>query len=136
MHVAAVVAGALLVVVVLWEAFETLVLPRRVDRRLRLTRLYFRGLWRLWRVVGRGHGGPRRESYLSIYAPLSLLVLFGVWAVGVIVGFALMGWSLRLPVVSDAGTGLEAYAGGNVREAFQVSHTTVHRWLREHEIER
>ncbi len=38
----------------------------------------------------------------------------------------------------DAGfwTGLEAYAGGNVREAFQVSHTTVHRWLREHEIER
>ncbi len=105
----AVVAGTLLVLVVLWEAFETLVLPRRVDRRLRLTRLYFRGLWRGWSAIGRGHPGRRRESYLSVYAPLSLLVLFGLWAAGVILGFGLIEWGLRIPVATDRATGLETF---------------------------
>jgi len=38
----AVILGLLLILVVLWETFETIVLPRRVTRQFRLTRLFYR----------------------------------------------------------------------------------------------
>jgi hypothetical protein len=98
LHVIAAIVGVLLIAVVLWETFETLVLPRRVDRRLRLTRIYFRSFWHAWSAVGRGSSGPRREKYLSVFAPLSLLFLFGLWAIGVILGFALLQWGLQLAI--------------------------------------
>ena len=41
----AAIAGLVLLAVVLWDAFETVVLPRRVNRRLRLTRLFYRATW-------------------------------------------------------------------------------------------
>src|SRR5205823_5587411 len=80
-----------LIVVVLWEAFETIVLPRRVTRMLRLTRLYYRLTWRPWSAVARRLAdGTRREAFLSFYGPLSLLLLIGIWAGGLILGFALL----------------------------------------------
>ncbi|MGZ8567347.1 MAG: two pore domain potassium channel family protein, partial [Actinomycetota bacterium] len=75
MQLTAVVAGALLIGLVLWETFETLVLPRRVARRLRVTRAYYRVFWWCWSAIGRRHPGPKRENYLSVFAPLSLLIL-------------------------------------------------------------
>jgi len=47
----AVVAGVLLIVTVLWETFETLVLPRRVTRQFRLTRLFYRATWIPYRAL-------------------------------------------------------------------------------------
>jgi hypothetical protein len=41
----------LLIATVLWDAFETLVLPRTVSRSLRLTRLYLRATWSVWSFV-------------------------------------------------------------------------------------
>src|SRR5439155_12019718 len=35
-------AGAVLLAVVLWDAFETIILPRRVSGRIRLTKLFYR----------------------------------------------------------------------------------------------
>ena len=43
------VVGAALAVVVLWDAFETVLVPRRIGRRFRLTSAYYRMAWRLWR---------------------------------------------------------------------------------------
>ena len=43
----AIAGGILLITGVLWDAFETIVLPRTVSRRLRLARLYFGFLWTL-----------------------------------------------------------------------------------------
>ena len=40
--------GGVLICVVLLDAFETIVLPRRVARRLRLARLVLRPTWQLW----------------------------------------------------------------------------------------
>jgi Ion channel len=97
-HPVAVVAGVLLIAVVLWETFETLVLPRRVSRRVRLTRIYFRSSWGLWAAIGRGRSGTRNETYLSIYAPLSLLLLFAWWAAGVVIGFSLVAWGADVPL--------------------------------------
>ncbi|MGB6472404.1 MAG: hypothetical protein WBE88_16240, partial [Candidatus Acidiferrales bacterium] len=47
------IVGFLIVALVLWEAFETIVLPRRVTRRFRLTVLFYRGTWLFWRGVAR-----------------------------------------------------------------------------------
>ena len=85
------IAGALVVLVILREAFEALVLPRRVTRRLRFTRVYYRTAWRTWTAAADllPHG-QRRESLLSVFGPLSLLVLFAFWAAGLVLGFALL----------------------------------------------
>ena len=79
---------------VLWDAFETVVLPRTVSRRLRLTRLYFRVTWRLWsRVAAQVHSDRRRERFLAVFGPISLLGLAGVWGTGLLIGFAGLHWA-------------------------------------------
>ena len=97
--------GALaLVVVVLVETFETLVLPHRVSRQLRLTRIYFRVLWRLWGAVGRRvHAYQLRENFLSIFGPLSLLLLLVMWAALLIFAFAGLLWALGSPLAAQGG---------------------------------
>src|SRR5207253_3499297 len=47
----AVISGVLLILMVLWETFETIVLPRRVTRQFRLTRLFYRSTWRPWTAI-------------------------------------------------------------------------------------
>jgi hypothetical protein len=89
-----IIVGALIVAVVLWEAFETIVLPRRVARRVRLTRYVYRGMWLPWKEIARGMKKSKsRETFLSYFGPLSLLILFAVWAAAIVCGFALMYWS-------------------------------------------
>lgn len=103
------IIGIALIVIVLWEAFETIVLPRRVARRFRLTVLYYRTTWYSWRLLSRQIKKPaRRESFLSFYGPLSLLMLFVVWAVAIIVGFGLLFYSTAATgsVYSHLGTSL------------------------------
>jgi len=90
------IAGAALVLIVLWDAFETIVLPRRVRRRFRLTRLFYRSTWRPWAAVGRLFSPRHREDYLGFFGPLSLLVLLTVWAIGLVIGFGLLHWTLAL----------------------------------------
>src|SRR5438477_1952612 len=75
------VVGALLIFMVLLDAFETIVLPRRVVRRLRLTVLVLRPLWLLWsRPARHGRSSDRRETYLSFFGPFGLILLIGMWA--------------------------------------------------------
>jgi len=83
--------GIATILVVFWDAFETLILPRRVSRRLRLARIFFRTTWGVWlRTSSMFRRAQRREDYLSFYGPLSLLFLVAVWATGMIFGFALL----------------------------------------------
>ncbi len=90
MAVLSVLAGVLLVALFLAEAFESLVLPRRVTRPYRLSRLYYRIAWRAWRVLGARLPARRRATWLSVFGPLSLFVLFALWAAGLVFGFALL----------------------------------------------
>lgn len=90
----AAIVGPLIILGVLWEAFETVVLPRRVTRRFRLTVVFYRFSWAVWKFVARYIAKrSRRETFLSFYGPLSLLFLFGFWAVGLVFGFALLYYS-------------------------------------------
>lgn len=88
-------AGFALIATVLWDAFETIVLPRRAGRRFRLTRYFYLLTWRPWSaVLRRWPNSDGRERSLSYYGPLSLLLLLAVWAIGLVVGFGLLQWAL------------------------------------------
>lgn len=87
----AIIGGILLTAAILWEAFETIVLPRRATRRFRLTRLFYRTTWRPWRAMARQmRRSKSRETFLSFFGPLSLLFLFVFWGAGIIVAFGLL----------------------------------------------
>jgi hypothetical protein len=88
--------GILLITGILWDVFETIVLPRRVTRRIRPTRLFYRFTWQPWRLLALViKSKKRRETFLGIYGPLSLLALLMFWASSVIVGFALLHWAIK-----------------------------------------
>src|SRR2546425_570170 len=97
--------GALWIAVIMWDAFEAIVLPRRVTRRLRPARMFYRMTWRVWSAVPRRmRPVGRRETFLSFYGPLSLLVLLAAWAASLITAFAMVqaGIGTRLNVEGDA----------------------------------
>jgi len=78
------------------DAFEVMLLPRRVHRRVRLTRFYFLGAWIAWCAIARRlNAGAGRERFLSVFGALSMVILFAVWAVGLILGFGVLQWSLQ-----------------------------------------
>src|SRR5229473_6326052 len=81
--------GFVLIVVVLWDVFETIVLPRRVTRRFRLTRAFYRLVWLPWSAIARGlKKNKQRETFLGVFGPLSLLALLVLWAAALVLGFA------------------------------------------------
>jgi hypothetical protein len=85
------VLGTSLISAALWDAFETVVLPRRVTRKFRLTRLFYRCSWFLWKkITGVIFSRRIQETCLSFYGPISLLFLFSLWAASLITGFALL----------------------------------------------
>src|SRR5207248_647891 len=91
---AAILVGLALIAGALWDAFETVVLPRRVERRLRIAGAFYRLTWRSYSAfAARFADDGRREEYLSYYGPLSLLLLVAVWAMLLIVGFGVLQWS-------------------------------------------
>ncbi len=90
---AASIAGVLVILLTFSDSFESLVLPRRITRRWRPARLYYRASWRLWRAAcGLIPVSRYRENALSIFGPLSLFGLFACWVAALIAGFALVHW--------------------------------------------
>lgn len=91
-------AGVLCILIVLLDAFQTIILPRRAAGRLRLTRIFYIVTWTPWRFVAVRIRHPRkRETALSFYGPLSLIFLLVVWACGMVLGFSLLFYSLGSP---------------------------------------
>lgn len=101
MRIIGTAVGVILIVGVLFEAFETILQPRRVTHRFRFARLYYRSTWQVWRSIALWiRSGKMREGFLSVFGPLSLLGLFVTWIIGLIVGFGLVEWSLGLRITS------------------------------------
>src|SRR5216683_2495995 len=104
--VLAILVGLVLVGAGLWDAFETVVLPRRVSRRVRIATLFYRLTWRPYAAVAsRVRDETRRENYLSFYGPLSLILLVGVWAVVLVVGFTVLHWAAGSSVSATGAPG-------------------------------
>src|SRR5689334_15373619 len=102
---AAFAAGSAIFLIVLWDAFEAIILPRRVTRKFRLTRLFFKTTWGIWRaIICLLPARKTREALLGFYGPLSLLLLVAVWAVGLIFGFGLMQFGAASPINVTGGS--------------------------------
>ena len=97
--VVAIGGGAVLVLGILWDAFETTALSRRVSRGTWLTTLFYRLTWPTWSALARRIRSPRsRENFLTVFGPLSLLLVIVLWAFGLVVGFALLHWGASTPL--------------------------------------
>ncbi len=112
MRAPVIVVSVLLILAILLDAFEVVVLPRRVTRRIRFARGFYRVTWKPSGAIARRiSSSKRRETYLGFFGPLSLILLLIVWAVGLIIGFAALHWSLRSPLnVLEAGESFATYA--------------------------
>ncbi len=90
------ILAAVLLLFVLQDAFEVMLLPRRIRRRWRFMRLFFRASWAGWTAIARRIADPaRREHMLALYGPLSMLMLFGAWATALINCFGGVMWALQ-----------------------------------------
>jgi hypothetical protein len=94
-NILAAVFGAVVIGAVLLDAFETVVLPRRVTRHFRLTAWFYRRTWVPWiRIARRIKTLSRQQNFLGYFGPLSLILLLGFWAIGLILGFALLQFGI------------------------------------------
>jgi hypothetical protein len=116
MHPWAIAVAGLLILVILWDAFQTIVLSRRVSRVLRPTRAFYRVLWTPWRAAAkRVRRGNHRENVLMVFGPLSLILLIALWALGLIVSFAFLHWGVGSEVSGPdrvSGFGVDLYMSG------------------------
>lgn len=106
MPTVAAVAGMALIGMILWEAFAVFVLTRRVSRRFNLTLGFLRFVWSCWKAVGRAVVSSKlQQTWLSFFGPSFILLLLGVWAGGLIIGFALLIWGVGSVHVADGEAG-------------------------------
>src|ERR1039458_2555323 len=91
----AIIFGLVIIAVVLLDAFETVVLPRRVTRQFKLTAWFYRRTWIPWKkIAGRIRTPARQQSFLGYFGPLSLILLLEFWAATLILGFALLQYGI------------------------------------------
>jgi hypothetical protein len=123
MHIFLLLLGLLIYTAVLLDSFQTIILPRRPVVRFRLTRLFFLASWVPWtRIVHLIRDRKRREQYYSFYGPLSLLMLFVVWAISLLTAFAFIYFGLHTPFTDPWHP---ATAIGRLRSCFYVSGSTL-----------
>lgn len=97
LHAVVFIGGVVLVVLILIDAFRTVVLARRVGRTFHVNRSFYELTWTptVW-ITRRIKNGLTREQSLGIYGPLSFLLLLLVWAAGLIVGYGVQQWASGL----------------------------------------
>ena len=90
------IAGLILLALVLWDIFETIVVPRPTPSRLRLARHVVPPAWNLWRAIGlRYRTGLARDGFLGFFAPGAAILLLVMWLAVLILGYALVLFALR-----------------------------------------
>ena len=88
--------GLIIVLTVFYDLFQTVVLPRPAVRKIQLAPRLVRPMWLVWRWVSlRTTRLDRSEARLAAFGPLSLFSLFLLWAVALILGYALIVDGLR-----------------------------------------
>jgi hypothetical protein len=103
LRVLAFIAGAWLATTIVLSAVKTVVVPRAIP--VRLSRLVFLSVRRAFDVVlAKANTYERRDAVMAHYAPYSLLLLAGVWLVGVMLAFVPLYWAVGWPFFRDAFT--------------------------------
>src|SRR2546421_4565539 len=111
------VVGLALLAVTLSAFFRAGGRPPPAVNKVQLARIVIRPLWIAWRWIGlRSSRLDRNEARLAAFGPVSLLVLFGIWAFALVLAYGLIIYGVRdefRPVLQD------------FPEAFYVSASTL-----------
>jgi hypothetical protein len=100
------VLGALLLTLVFWDLFQTVVVPRPTPGWFRIGRYLVRGSWRMLRVIRDGQPGRSYDRVLGLFAPAATVALLAAWLTGLIFGYGLILFTIRdqlRPVPEDLG---------------------------------
>jgi Ion channel len=85
------VAGLVLILIVFYDLFQSVILPRPAVNKVQLARSLVRPTWLMWRWVSqRSSRIDRSEGRLAAFAPVALLMLFVVWAAAAVLGYGLI----------------------------------------------
>jgi hypothetical protein len=98
LSILSILVGLLFIFAALNDVFQSVVVPRAVGRRYRISFVLWRGLWKLWPTLAftlYKSDEQKREDFLALFAPLSLVVLLLVWAITLIVGYGFVFWAMR-----------------------------------------
>src|ERR1700723_3870152 len=110
------IAGVVCLFAALFDAFQTIILPRRATGRFRLTRIFFVVTWRPWAFFTTHiHDVKKRVAAFSSYGPMSLIFPLAMWAVALTLGFALIYHALGSPFtdpLQGAGFKSDLYVSG------------------------
>lgn len=87
--------GLLLIALVAWDLFQTVVVPRPTPGVFRIARYVVRGSWRLAKWVGRRGPQRVRDTIFGLFAPGATILLLAVWLALLILGFGLVFYGLR-----------------------------------------
>jgi hypothetical protein len=101
--------GVFLLVLVLWDVFETVVVPRPTPGYFRIARYLVRGLWRIVRSFRDGEHGRPYDRLLGLFAPAATVALLVTWLTVLIIGNGLILYALRdqlQPVPANLGTAI------------------------------
>lgn len=103
-------AGVILLLFVFVDLFQTVILPRPAVRKFGLVRRLLRLMWYAWRWIGgRMESQSLREGWLATFGPIAVLTMFAVWAVVLMLGYALVIDGVRQemhPPLNNFGTSL------------------------------
>jgi len=135
MRIFTMMAGIACLFVVLIDAFQTIILPRRASGRFRLTRLFYIATWKPWAFLTKRFCNLRkRETVFSYYGPMSLIFLLAMWAGVMVIGFALIFYALGSPFNDPAqGPGFvsDLYVSGTTLFTLGLGDVTPHiGWVR------
>src|SRR3954447_25583510 len=95
MEVAAFVLGVLVLALVFWDLFQTIIVPRPTPGWFRIGRYLVRGSWRLLRAVRDGRPGRSYDRVFGLFAPAATVALLAAWLLGLVLGYGLVLFALR-----------------------------------------
>src|SRR2546421_7872043 len=108
LHWGEIAAGLALLVVVRYDIFQSVVLPRPAINKLATVRYLVRGIYWVWRWGGNRMGSiPRRERWLAAYGPVAVLTIFTAWGLALVLAHGLIvdgGRHGMRPVPDNFGT--------------------------------
>src|ERR1700686_3028506 len=105
LHWGEILGGIALLLVILYDIFQSVVLPRPAINKLATVRYLVRGIYWMWRWVGnRMDSIPRRERWLAAYGPVAVLPIFISWglALGLAYGLIIDGVRDEMRPVPDS----------------------------------
>jgi len=113
------IAGFIIVILTLFSAFSTFVLPRAARSQLNrivfgLLRRFFDAILHLVKTY------ERRDAIMAYYAPLAVISLLPVWYLLILLGYAAMYWSLG---VSEVFAALRLSGSSLFTLGFEISKT-------------